>query len=49
MNLAGHRDRRLFENYFEPCTIVIIIIFHHYFIVNIIIIIITEPFYLQSE
>ena len=23
MNLAGHRDRRLSENYFEPCTPVI--------------------------
>ena len=21
MNLAGHRDRRLSENYFEPCVI----------------------------
>ena len=21
MNLAGHRDRRLSENYFEPCTV----------------------------
>ena len=25
MNLAGHRDRRLSENYFEPCRL------HHLF------------------
>ena len=26
MNLAGHRDRRLSENYFEPCLHVFLVI-----------------------